>query len=227
MFLFALEFGRSARFIDSTRWARSEARVEARLTTSSPSKSEDLLSNFPSKSEDLLSNLSVVGRLMPSLLAAELFRFLVSRLSHTSSSGESRASLSLGDSTRPSRPPSTCPSMLEATVSAARLGFVASEDSSEAGGAGDPPPLPVVRLSAETVCSKLSTRGLPVVASGMLGMEAALRPVSGRAGGRSGLVATPTPPAVPVGVVAVEVGGEVKSALPPIELVLPADSSGS
>ena len=34
--LFAFEFGRSARFMDSTRWARSEAKVEAKLTTSNP-----------------------------------------------------------------------------------------------------------------------------------------------------------------------------------------------
>ena len=34
--LLVLLVGLSARFMDSTRWARSEASVEARLTTSSP-----------------------------------------------------------------------------------------------------------------------------------------------------------------------------------------------
>jgi len=53
-FLFAFEFGRSARFMDSTRWARSEAKVEAKLTTSNPA--------------DLLSYRSL-ARLMPSFAA--------------------------------------------------------------------------------------------------------------------------------------------------------------
>ena len=51
----------------------------------------------------------------------------------------------------------------------------------------------------------------------MLGMEAAFRPVRGRAWGRSGLVRGSA--ALLVGVVEVEVGGEVNRARPPVELV--------
>lgn len=65
------------------------------------------------------------------------------------------------------------------------------------------------------------------MASGILGIDAALRPVSGLACGRSGLRRGTSE--LLVGVVTVEVGGEVKSALPPAPVVVSpaADSSGS
>jgi len=170
--------GLSARFMLSTKWARSDARVEAKLTTSSP-----LVvvlpwgSLFRPRSELFVSRpLELLSGLRFRLLPWSLFSSTCSRLSTTSSKGES-ASLSLGDS-RPGL--STCCIMETATASAARFSLAPSDTamlertSSPSSGRE--------RLSAETVCSKLSTKDLdPVVASGREGVEAAFLPVRGLA----------------------------------------------
>ena len=57
----------------------------------------------------------------------------------------------------------------------------------------------------------------PVVASGMLGIDAAFLPIRGSDWGRSGLRRGTIE--LLVGVVTVEVGGEVKRALPPEAVV--------